>query len=465
LPKPHPSVRLAMSAFLVLVLVFLAACQQDAKKNLEEFDPNEPVKLKIIHYSEDDFYQKYGDLLLQKFPNIEFEIIPYKFTTMTLKDQLEPINTEKPDIFYLTSALYEELSAEGRLMELDPFIQQDQFDTGGIYSAVIDQLREGGNGKLYGLAPEFISNAIYYNADLFRKYGVELPTDRMSWDEILKLAQRFPSDGSEEERVYGFKEGSANGLYDLVMNVGNTMGLSPVSSDGLNLVIQSESWRKVFESVMQAYQSGSLLVTKGSTNSELIRNDIIDSSDDKFAKGQVAMRLETFIYYSRTLNDNRNVHPFELGVVTIPVNPATPDTTHALNLSSIYAINSQTAHKGAAWEVVKYINSEEVAKVHSRTAHTQTPSRKEYAKAFGEFNIEPFYALKTPSRRWSDQTFFLEFSSVLRPLVTNELLQVADDKKSLDEAIETIQTEGQQLLDSLRMELSETVTPTPETPK
>jgi len=119
-------------------------------------------------------------------------------------------------------------------VELDPLIEQDRFDTSGIYSAVIDQLRESGNGKLYGLAPEFITNAIFFNADLFRKYGVELPTDRMSWDEVLRLAQRFPSDGSEEERVYGLQEGASSGLYDMIMDVGRTMGFKPLSSDGHN---------------------------------------------------------------------------------------------------------------------------------------------------------------------------------------------------------------------------------------
>jgi len=162
------------------------------------------------------------------------------------------------------------------------------------------------------------------------------------------------------------------------------------------------------------------------------------------------MNLENFFYYSQIQDGRRMLkisNPFQLGVVTLPVNPATPDTTDAIMLSSIFAVNNQSAHKRAAWEVVKYINSEEVAKIHSQTVNTQAPSRKEYAQAFEEFNIEPFYALKTPAKRWSDNHFPYEFSESLRPLITNELQLVADGAKSLDEAIEAIQTEGQKLLD------------------
>jgi len=456
LPKQQTPVRLTsiLLVFAVLSLVFLAACQKKEKDDLEDFDLNEPVKLKIMFSTEGGFDQQYGNLLQRKFPNIEYEVLPFKQGRMTNEDFREQINTEQPDILFTRDILFEELSAEGRLMELDPVIQQDQFDISSISPAVIEQLRVSGNGKLYGLSPDFVSSAVYYNADLFRKYGVEMPTDRMSWDEVLQLAQRFPTDGNEEERIYGFKASSTTTLYDMIIGVGKTMGLTPVSSDGLHLALQSEGWRKVFESVMQAYQSGSVLLAKGSTLEEIIRNDteIFGNKNDKFINGQVAMRIDTFSYYSKILEGRRKLNTsdsFQLGIVTVPVNPATPDTTDAaLFMASIFSINNHSAHKRAAWEVVKYINGEEIAKINSRTINTSTPSRKEYAKMFDDFNIEPFYALKTTPKRWSDNHSPAELTDSLRPLVTRELQLVADGAKSLDEAIETIQTEGQQLLDA-----------------
>ncbi|GIQ71163.1 hypothetical protein XYCOK13_39870 [Xylanibacillus composti] len=50
-----------------------------------------------------------------------------------------------------------------------------------------------GDGRLYGLAPFFQSHAIYYNIDLFDRYGIPYPNDKMTWKEILELASRFPA--------------------------------------------------------------------------------------------------------------------------------------------------------------------------------------------------------------------------------------------------------------------------------
>ncbi len=449
-PRTRARVTILLFTFAALSLVFLSACQKREKDDLDDFDPNEPVKLKVMYILEETFGQTYGNLLQRKFPNLELEIVAPGLGTFTIDDYLQQINKEQPDVLFLSLPLYEKLADAGRLMELDSVIQQDRFDLSGIYPAVIEQLRVSGNGKLYGLTPELFSHAIYYNADLFRKYGVELPTDRMSWDEVFKLAQRFPSDGNEEERVYGFKKDVTGGLSELVMVVGDTIGLTSASSDGLRLTLQSDGWRKVFESVMKTYQSGNLHIPTGPIT--------FAPETDPFIKGQLAMRLDSFSYYSQMLEGRRKLKisdPFELGVVTAPVNPATPDMTNQFMIGLIFAVNNQTAHKRAAWEVVKYINSEEVAKIHSRTAYLSAPARKEYAKAFEELNIEPFYALKTTATRHSDSRFPHTFARVsLGPLVTNELQLVADGAKSLDEAIETIQTEGQQLLDAYLVKLS-----------
>jgi len=142
---------------------------------LEDFDPNEPIKLKVQYILEETFDQTYGNLLQRKFPNLELQIISPGLGTFTIDDHFELINKEQPDVLFISLPLYERLSDAGRLMELDSVIQQDQFDLSGIYPTVIDQLRVSGNGKLYGLTPDLFSQAIYYNADLFRKYGWSCP--------------------------------------------------------------------------------------------------------------------------------------------------------------------------------------------------------------------------------------------------------------------------------------------------
>lgn len=448
------SISIVLFAFSI---VSIAGCQENSIDPVDTFDPNQPIKLKVMFPDNDYFYQRYGNILSGKFPNLEFEVI--RRASGTIEDQKKQIIETQPDVLLLSSHLLEKLSDEGALMDLDSLIQRDKFDLSGIYSSVIEMLREGGRGKLYGLAPEFSSSVLYYNKDLFQQYGVDMPKDRMSWDDVLKLAQRFPTEGSEGERIYGYEPTSGQGLFNFVLNIGTTIGLTPISSDGSSIVIASDNWKKVIESVMQAYQSDVLHFPTGSIIDE-IKNDL-------FLEGRVAMKKQTFFYYSlieERKQTQKNNKPLHFDVVTVPVDTANPDMTDTLYLGSIYAVNNNSSYKQAAWEVVKYINSEEHAKLESKMLHAQMPVRKAYVPSNDDINIEPFFALRPSIKRWSDGNLTPEFNQSFNELATKELLFVADGTKSLDDALETLQTEGQQLLDSLRVKLNEAAATSPETP-
>jgi len=85
----------------------------------------------------------------------------------------------------------------------------------------LKMLRERGvGGKLYGLAPTFNSKALFYNVDLFGEYGIDPPTDSMSWEEVLNLARRFPKDGDPETKAYGLTVDLQMTASDFIRDVG-----------------------------------------------------------------------------------------------------------------------------------------------------------------------------------------------------------------------------------------------------
>src|SRR5690606_18332344 len=113
---------------------------------------------------------------------------------------------ERPDVMVLNELLYASLAETGQLRELDSLIHRDQFDIENLHAPIVDLLTSLGSGSLLGLSPMFVSEALFYNRTLFENVGVELPTDRMSWDEVIHTAMRFVNDGSAEERIYGYFE-------------------------------------------------------------------------------------------------------------------------------------------------------------------------------------------------------------------------------------------------------------------
>lgn len=88
-PRTRARVTILLFTFAALSLVFLSACQKREKDDLDDFDPNEPVKLKVMYILEETFGQTYGNLLQRKFPNLELEIVAPGLGTFTIDDYLQ----------------------------------------------------------------------------------------------------------------------------------------------------------------------------------------------------------------------------------------------------------------------------------------------------------------------------------------------------------------------------------------
>jgi len=161
------------------------------------------------------------------------------------------------------------------------------------------------------------------------------------------------------------------------------------------------------------------------------------------------MKLAPFGYYlefERAKQQVPDFRPFEWNVVTPPVDPLKPDSTEPLFLGEIYSVNAKSAHQRAAWEVVKWINGEDVAKLESRTQSYTLSTRKVYAQQTEELNIEPFFALKPELGKWSEDAVPAGFREAFHGILSRELSLVQTDKKTLDEALRTIRSEGQRTL-------------------
>src|SRR5690606_1131010 len=75
------------------------------------------------------------------------------------------------------------------------------------------------------------------------------------------------------------------------------------------------------------------------------------------------------------------------GVVTAPVDAATPDMTGSFNVSQVFAVNAASSQTNMAWEFIKYVHSDEAAKIRSNTA-TELQSRLGYTTNTSGVNLE-----------------------------------------------------------------------------
>ncbi|WP_270171429.1 ABC transporter substrate-binding protein [Paenibacillus sp. SYP-B4298] len=444
---------------LAVSMSLIAGCSGGNTTNTEERS-----MLKIHSLNEEAFHYGYGMLYSALHPNVDFEVIETQDLLLNADNEdrkaafQKMIEEEQPDVLFLSLEEYNLFSQQGKLLDLTPFIEQDKYNTDNFVPGMLEYLKEQGGGTLYGLSPSFYSQAVFYNKDLFEKYGVELPTDRMSWDDVMARASRFPTDGTPEERIYGLKSDFSANLFDLATSIGDTHGLSMFNSDTMQTTLDTPAWHNVFSNALDAIRSGTIYVKD---ENRMPNWDSYEGflMSDPFVSGRAAMMIEE-AYIVDQLKASaeylKDKVSFDWDLVTVPIDPANPDYTTTTSVDQILAINANSTNSKEAWNFMKYILSDEFARVTSKSYNDAMAIsvRTGYFKDDEGRNLDAFYALKpslAPSRLYNSKLpsgFYDEF----RALANSKLEPVVKDNASLETTLKELQQEGQQLLMKAKQE-------------
>src|SRR5690606_29978051 len=100
------------------------------------------------------------------------------------------------------------------------------------------------------------------------------------------------------------------------------------------------------------------------TYEEMLRQDL-------FFMQRIAMKVADS-YYMSQIRSGQNVLKDEIvanwDVVTAPTSPNEPNKSATFRLTDVFSVLAQSENAQAAWQFVKYVNSEEFTKVTSRSA-------------------------------------------------------------------------------------------------
>jgi multiple sugar transport system substrate-binding protein len=157
--------------------------------------------------------------------------------------------------------------------------------------------------------------------------------------------------------------------------------------------------------------------------------------------------LENIKQASTNMKDYKG---FEIGIAAGPVDPSDPTTTNSAYLNELFAIRAGSPNADAAWDFIKFVNGEEFAKVKSKTLNNGLPTREGISKEYNGISLEAFYKLKPKMALDSDNELTSipsSFYEKYQPIMEREIKLLEENKKTVDEALNTIQTEAQAALD------------------
>ncbi len=444
---------------LSLVISLLASCTGGAQSELPELPKEGAATLKVMFHNAEIFMSEYGNTFNVKFPEVEFEVIEStEFESFVKpgddrdKKLVEFIKSKNIDVAILHQSQYEHLSASGTLYKLDTIIQEEKYPVDDFAPGVMDFLREKGGNAIYGLSGTISSDALFYNVDLFKQQGVEVPTHKMSVQQVMDLAHRFKSKSNDDkDRVYGLHtEYMLPAEY--VLHLGSMSNLQIVDQKAEKVVMDSEAWKTLFEKY-------ALLMKNKKINVQDANNHM--SYGQGFAAGKAAMSInyywmiEEIKYAMQGGYDGNKTKPFEWNMVSVPVDPANPDESSRVRIAEIFVISNDSANKRAAWELVKFSTGQEMARIHGRTSWRMT-SRVKYQQPIDGKSMEAFTILRPAKNSYSlDEVLYKnnvskEFISSLNTKLGAALNAVKDGKKSAEQAFNELIPELQKALEEAK---------------
>ncbi|MNH93709.1 Bacterial extracellular solute-binding protein [compost metagenome] len=429
-------------AVVILVSILLTACSSTPKQTIQyEADSQMQATITVMYSGGPETFNYYhGNLFHAKYPNIEVKVIGF------WTDVEKVLEEQKPDVLLLPYADYVKFMDEGKLYDLNNMITDDAFNLEGINQDIIGFLRDSGGGKLYGLPPYFENEALFYNKDLFDKYQVPYPEDGMTWEEVFQLAKRFP----KEDGVSGF---FTDHISTLRYRMEESQGLQRVNPKEMKMTVNTGSYKKMFETLVDAHQSNALEI-----------KDYGWDRYDPFITGKSAMTMDYYYYLNNKIyavkTERGDDFHLNWDVATAPVGESNREAAPFFRIHGIYAVNANTSEAQAAWEFVKFINSEEVAKMKSRTTTHAIPTRTDYMYNPDGKRMEVFY--KNLNMDWALKDIRQErkvpdkFYSILGTIMDSEFMAASRGEKSVDGALQSIQERGQEELDKQLAEKNKT---------
>lgn len=244
-----------------------------------------------------------------------------------------------PDVIRINDDFVAKYSAEGQLLDLNPYIQKAGLQSGDFFDHPFNfPIQPDGKHTAWAIGSR--PSMILYNVDLFKEAKIPLPPKRWTdenwkWDDFLAAAKRLTIPGkrfgamvfgNSAETIYSVNNGG-EGIYS---PDGKKFTLAdPVCAEGIQWVADLTMKHKVQPTWAQ--------VKAGGSNFAL----------SMFANGELAM-LGQSLGAVPWLNKNMSKYRWDLAPV--PGNVA----QKTLGSLVVWAIPAKAKHPEQAWQLLKY---------------------------------------------------------------------------------------------------------------
>jgi multiple sugar transport system substrate-binding protein len=201
-----------------------------------------PVELTVLsttNMAQEEIDTRLVGPMKSKHPNITLNVLNNQGSKL---EELVAAG-QTPDVILAASAMYMSRYGDlGLFFDMNPLIKKYQFDLNRLEPIVLKAIKSySKNDELYALPYSTIGFALYYNKDIFDKFGVPYPKDGMTWEETLTLARSLTRKADNiQYRGLAFQD---------VNGVASPLSLNYVDPKTGKSTVNTDGWKEAFELV------------------------------------------------------------------------------------------------------------------------------------------------------------------------------------------------------------------------
>ncbi|WP_179136014.1 ABC transporter substrate-binding protein [Paenibacillus sp. 32352] len=237
---------LIVSTAMLVALTTACSSKQGAEGtssdgNQKQGVSNEPVELVLYSTSatsEEEIKQKFSDPIKAKFPNITIKYIK-KGTGTTIDEMVASGQTI--DLFYESTNYFYTVDKYGLAYDMSDLIKKNNIDLSAFEPTMIDFAKNMSKNGIYGLPVSSMNVILFYNKDIFDKFGVPYPKNDMTWEELAQVANTLTrADG--DKQYLGFAASPAHTIK------ANQLGLNFLDAKTDKPTINTdEKWKQLYQ--------------------------------------------------------------------------------------------------------------------------------------------------------------------------------------------------------------------------
>jgi multiple sugar transport system substrate-binding protein len=329
-----------------------AACTPAPKQETKIADPGTQVSgtVELWHF----FTEREADAIDQVIKDFESTHPNIKVTVKSGQDDSKVTQAigagNGPDVgLSYSTDIVGKFCSSGAWVDLAPYISRDKVDLNQLNATTRSYTEFGGKR----CAMPFLADAygMYYNKDMFAKAGIAGPPKTLDelTEDAKKLTVKNP-DGSL--KTVGFLP-----LYDFYENAAAHLapatGAKWLTDDGKSAVAADPNWKTLLtwqKNLVDWYGYDKLTKFKASLGDEF-------SADNAFQKGQVAINIDAEFRLAFLKDQSPDL---KYGVAPMPTaDPARYGGGYVTG--NIMGISKNAKNPEAAWELIKYLTTNDAA--------------------------------------------------------------------------------------------------------